>query len=78
MLPSHTKDGIDRYVKDHCSTGSFLYAVLTNDLFGAIQTADEYNRDNLPDICEYIYTQTPVDCWGSVDKVNAWLLARGG
>ena len=73
MIPSHTKAVIDRYVRDHCPTGGFLYAVLTNDLFEAVARADEYNRECLSDICEYIQTHIPSIAWGNPEKVRQWL-----
>lgn len=30
LIPERTKVAIDRYVKDRCPTGDFLYAVLSN------------------------------------------------
>lgn len=73
MLPKNVKAGIDRYVDFGCPTGSFLYAVLTNDLFKATERADHLNRLVLVEICEYIYNFTPNVCYGTTDKVAAWL-----
>jgi len=73
MLPQDTKEAIDRYVDDKIPTGGFLYAVLTNNLFEAIDRADHINLPNLQDICSYIYNFTPTACWGSPEKVKEWL-----
>lgn len=73
MISRATKAGIDRYVDHGCPTGSFLRAVLENDLFEAVAKADQYNRHLLADICEYIYNYTPATCHGSPEKVAAWL-----
>jgi len=73
MIPENTKYSIDLYVSDKIPTGGFLRAVLTNDLFGAMGRADLENRHSLWEICDYIYNEIPADCWGSVEKVEAWL-----
>lgn len=75
MIPPHTKMSIDLYIdKGYCSRGSFIYAVLTNDLMEAACRADQMNQANLTDICKYLYNLTPSACWGSVKKVEAWAL----
>ena len=76
MLPTRTKDTIDRYVNDHCPVGGFLTAVLSNDLVGSFGKADEENRANLFDIVSYCYNEIPSPCWGSLEKVQAWLRVR--
>lgn len=72
-IPQHTKEGLDRYVKEGIPTGDFLYAVLTNDLFEACGRADIYNQENLFDICSYIYNHLPSTCWGSREAVKEWI-----
>ena len=73
MIPERTKETIDLYVSHGCEPGGFMYAVLTNDLFGAIARADVENRANLQAICQYIYNDICSDCWGSKEKVQAWM-----
>lgn len=73
MIPRAPKAGIDQYVDWGVPTGSFLRAVLSNDLFEAVARADQYNKDALTDICEYIYNYTPTICHGSPEEVEAWL-----
>lgn len=74
MVSRYTKKSIDRYIDTGCPTGSFLYAVLTNNLFGAISRADANNKPYLADICEYISNYAPLNCWGSAKKVKAWMI----
>lgn len=71
MVPSHTLDGIDNYVKHGVPTGGFLHAVLTNDLFGALGRADLNNRIAIWDICRYIHNEIPAGLSGSEEKVKA-------
>ena len=73
MIPQDTIETIDRYVKDGCSTGDFLYAVMTNDLFESIRRADKENGKVLVDICRYIYNEIPSNCWGDKETVAAWM-----
>lgn len=73
MLPEHTKAGIDNYVKNHIPCGSFLQAVLCNDLRGACENADDINKHNLFDIVSYLYNHTPYSCWGSKDNYENWI-----
>ncbi len=73
MVPHHTKAEIDRYVKDRIITGSFLHAVLSNDLFGAVIKADDFNRIALPDIVSYIHNNAPMGCYGSAQVVEDWI-----
>ena len=73
MIPTRTKETIDLYVSHGCEPGGFVYAVLCNDLFGAIARADIENRANLQAICQYIYNDICSDCWGSKEKVQSWM-----
>ena len=72
-MRSIIKDGIDRYVKDHCPPGSFLRAVLENDLKESFGRADEDNIRDMFEIVSYCYNEIPIACWGSPEKVKQWL-----
>lgn len=76
VIPQHTKEALDRYINHGLDTGSFLKAVLTNDLFGAISRADNENAYALKDICQYIYNNTPSPCHGSVENYNNWIESK--
>lgn len=64
---------LDRYVNDRLPPGSFLTAVLENNLKDAVGRADSFNIINLHNIVGYIYNYAPQICWGSPAKVDAWL-----
>jgi hypothetical protein len=53
--------------------GSFLEAVLTNNLRCAVERADEYNRDNLVNWVTLLYNHVPAACWGSPEKYQQWV-----
>jgi hypothetical protein len=66
-------ESLDRYVNHGIEPGSFLRAVLENDLMEAFGRADIENRATLFEICEYVYNELPFSCHGSPAKVKAWL-----
>jgi hypothetical protein len=69
MIPQATLDSLDRYVNHKLMPGSFLTAVLSNDLFGAVGRADSENLAALPDLVKYIYNNVPSAAWGNRDTV---------
>lgn len=71
-----THEGLERYVRYRIPTGSFLHAVLTNDLMEAMAKADEENREDIYEICQYIYNNLPITCYGSPKAVSEWLQGR--
>ena len=72
-IPNYTREGIDEYVRGHLPPGDFLRAVLENNLMEAMARADDTNRAALRAICDYVYSEIPHTCWGSLAKVEAWL-----
>lgn len=64
------------YVEHHVPVGSFLTAVICNDLKQAVQQADDVNLVNIPAFVEYLYNHAPSECWGSKEKHNNWLSSR--
>jgi hypothetical protein len=76
MIPSHTKAALDRYVNERIIPGDFLFAVLSNDLFNAIERADRVNSAAMREIVEYIYNEIPSDAWGDRKTVLNYLASR--
>ncbi len=72
-IKSITMDSLDRYVNQRIPTGGFLEAVLSNNLREALGRADDENAAALRDIVAYIYNELPGACWGSPERVDAWL-----
>jgi len=68
-----TKEGIDRFAEHGQRPGGFLYAVLTNNLMESFGRADLENRNNMFEIVSYCYNEIAGDCWGSKEKVQAWI-----
>jgi hypothetical protein len=74
-LPVGLRGGLERYIEHGVPPGHFLTAVLTNDLREACSRADDINRYLLWDIVGWLWNEAPAPCWGSPEKVSAWLLA---
>jgi hypothetical protein len=63
---------LERYLNQGISPGSFMTAVLENDLANAVGRADHQNLANLSNIVGYIYNHLPLSSWGSPEKVAKW------
>lgn len=61
------------YIEHGECVGQFLTAVLENKLCEAVGHADENNLHNLPAYVGYLCNQAPQGCWGSPERVKAWL-----
>lgn len=72
LIEPRFKESIDAWVKDARPTGSFLQAVLCNDLKEAIGRGDSEAIQNIPHIVAYLYNDCPSGCWGSPGKYEAW------
>ena len=68
------KDSLYHYIEEKRPVGSFLTAVLSNDLFDSFGRADHMNRIQLYNIVSWIYNYAPTSCYGSRDIVKAWLV----
>ena len=67
------KRSLKLYVENKIPPGSFLLAVLRNDLRKACGRADYINKGRIFEIVEYCYNEIPSDCWGSPEAVKNWL-----
>lgn len=72
-IPGHMIDGLLSYIEDRIPQGSFLTAVLENKLVEAAHQADNQNMNALPAYANFLYNYAPRACWGSPEKVKAWL-----
>jgi len=73
-IPQRMMDAIDRYINQGIPPGDFLTAVISNDLKEALSRADEENLVNLPAYLGYFCNEAPAPCWGSEEKMKAWLV----
>lgn len=72
-LPEYLRESMEDYIERGQEVGGFLYAVLTNDLSEAVGRADDVNIERIPQIVRWIYNEAPSTCWGSKEKVKAWI-----
>jgi hypothetical protein len=76
-VPTHLQAGLVRYFVGHIAPGSFVLAILQNDLAGATKAAaDEETRDAIIPIVDWLYREAPPDSWGSIARVRVWLQHR--
>ena len=76
LIPSRIIEAMRGYVEDGTPTGSFLAAVIANDLMGAVGRADDDNIRVLRSICGYVYNKFPRGSHGSREIYKNWIEAR--
>jgi hypothetical protein len=72
MLPEHMRGAMLRWIENGINPGSFLTAVLENNLLEAYGRADYINQQRMKDYMQYLYNYAPSGCWGSPEKVAKW------
>jgi hypothetical protein len=75
-VPEHLRGGLTRYLEQHIRTGSFLAAVLRNDLADAVGLG-QVSMAGLSALVRFLVYFAPPQAWGSPERVHAWL-APGG
>jgi hypothetical protein len=75
-VPSYMIPGLARYFDNHIAPGSFLMAVLQNDLMKALNCADSTNIDCLKAYGRFLYNHAPLGSYGSRENVDMWLERR--
>lgn len=68
----HMRDAVERYLTKGIPGGSFLTAVLCNDLTRSVGQADIENMANICQWASWLYNACPSEAWGSPEKVAAW------
>lgn len=77
-LPAHMHGAVKRYVMHGIPPGSFLTAVICNDLREAFARADDENAAAMQNWVRFFYNSTPSGCWGSPEAFADWSKARRG
>lgn len=72
-IPEYMQEHVKGYVEQHIPVGSFLEAVISNNLFEAVGHADKDNLANLPAYVMFFYNEVPSTCWGSFSKYKNWI-----
>ena len=76
LIPEYMRGAMERYMEHGIEPGSFLMAVLSNDLLDASSLADDFNRHRLFDYCVWLIDFAPVSSYGSPEIVKRWMAAR--
>lgn len=71
-IPQYMHHVIINWIEYGTPPGSFLTAVLCNDLREACGRADDTNRHLLFEYVSWLYNNAPADCWGSEENFNIW------
>ena len=72
LIPEYMHDRIRDYVMEGTLVGDFLTAVLSNNLYVAVQHADLSNKRALVNWVKFIYNYIPSTAWGCSKTVEAW------
>lgn len=72
-IPQACAQGLELYIASRIEPGGFLMAVLENNLREACGRADYQNKNLLFNYMTFLYNDAPSACWGSPEKVKAWL-----
>ncbi len=73
LIRRNIVEGMNRFVLLHQPVGHFLTAVLSNNLREAFARADNENQKTMFQIVSYCHNQIPGNCWGTPEKVKAWV-----
>lgn len=76
-LPVHMQDSFRLYIEKGIPGGSFMTAVLSNDLKGAFGRADDINRARMFDTVAFLVNEAPIGCHGSPEHVKDWIESGG-
>ena len=77
ILPDHIRSGVKRYIEDGQKPGSFLCAVISNNLLEATVRADSINLPRLKEIMQFLFNYCPDDSWGSETALQKWVDHEG-
>jgi hypothetical protein len=77
FVPDYMVGGLVRYVCHGIPMGSAGHAILCNNLREAVECSDDANQAALVGWVKLLYSYAPSGCWGSVERVKAWI-EKGG
>ena len=72
----YMREAVQRYIEQGIPPGGFLTAIICNNLKESFMRADENNARYLQEWVQWFYWQAPGSCWGSPEKMHAWIAAR--
>lgn len=75
-IPSRMIEGCIRYILFGILPGDFLTAVFSNNLVMSFGRADDENAIRIRAYADLLYNHSPVECWGSLEKMKSWYSDR--
>ena len=75
-LSERYQDQARAYISKGAKLGQFLSALVCNEFWQAAQLVDDDQRENLWDIMQWFCLNAPSQCWGSLERRDAWMAAR--
>lgn len=72
-IPDHMMLALNHYARKGVPVGDFLRCVISNDLRGACERADDRNIEIIPVYVAYLYNEAPAGCWGSKERYERWI-----
>lgn len=73
-IPNHSQEALKNYFLYAYQPGGFLTGLLNNDsVVDVISRADNWNKQHIGDIIEWLFENAPNGSWGSRDRVQSWL-----
>lgn len=60
------------WIEHKIEPGSFMQAVLKNNLSKACSQADDMNKNLLWEWCFLLYNYAPYSCWGNEENYENW------
>ena len=74
-IPAHTVKALDEYFLKGYQPGGFLTHVLTNNLYGAVNSADHANKHVIYELVKWLVTEAevPSASWGCEENVKDWV-----
>ena len=77
LIPLHCHSGLAAYFTFGQPVGSFLNAILSNDLIGAAMAADHLNCMALYSYADFLHNCADPRSYGSPAKVRDWIDGGG-
>jgi len=71
-LPERYRESMQRFIEHGTNPGHFLWAVLSNDLFDAVASADKQSQEDLISIVRWLFSNAPSASFGTKQKVALW------
>jgi hypothetical protein len=77
QIPERMHEGMLRWIEDGIKPGSFLSAIIENDLYNAFHLADDENSFRISSYLSFFYMCAPGGCWRTMERVKEWEAVGG-